>query len=442
MKKHISKSLVAAFLSLFGLSSNVAGMDSGLIKNPNNVDLTKIGISENSNKHGNDDNLIINPNNVDLTKIGMSKGIPNKLSNKEFSMIDNPNNVDLTKIGMPGNNAIKPNNDKIDIPQKTSSKFKKDFKPKEDFRKSYNDGEPAIKLDYPFNLLVVADNEDRMKKVTSLLCNNNLSLSLGDLKNLQDLNHYKSGGIYYAVNNPNINVLCITLDDFINNSFNYDWDFICQNTTKIFYTFGWDSDNAEKYFDTLKKFYHKFNKHWCGKDFSYDDNYEPNGYTVWGKNFNKMPLKKGRNDWFEYIRVKRGLDDHRYIFFLLDNNKIDCSFEFNEYVSNMPDARSITICELNDKLNVKLFTDLLFEQCYEGFQKVQPFIESKKNSNDRNLKSKIITGTLVTAALLGTTGVAYKFYKKFKSKNQTSNKNQQLEIKDKSIKQIDTKSVS
>ena len=108
MKKHISKSLVAAFLSLFGLSSNVAGMDSGLIKNPNNVDLTKIGISENSNKHGNDDNLIINPNNVDLTKIGMSKGIPNKLSNKEFSMIDNPNNVDLTKIGIPSNNAIKP----------------------------------------------------------------------------------------------------------------------------------------------------------------------------------------------------------------------------------------------------------------------------------------------------------------------------------------------
>ena len=95
MKKHISKSLVAAFLSLFGLSSNVAGMDSGLIKN-------------HSNKHGNDDNLIINPNNVDLTKIGMSKGIPNKLSNKEFSMIDNPNNVDLTKIGIPSNNAIKP----------------------------------------------------------------------------------------------------------------------------------------------------------------------------------------------------------------------------------------------------------------------------------------------------------------------------------------------
>ena len=41
-----------------------------------------------------------------------------------------------------------------------------------------------------------------------------------------------------TLNNPNINVLCITLDDFINNSFdNYNWDFICQNTSKIFYIF-------------------------------------------------------------------------------------------------------------------------------------------------------------------------------------------------------------
>ena len=337
--------------------------------------------------------MIDNPNNVDLTKIGMSKGIPNKLSNKEFSMIDNPNNVDLTKIGIPSNNAIKPNTDKIDIPQKTSSKSKKDFKPKEDFRKSYNNGEPAIKLDYPFNLLVVADNEDRMKKVTSLLCNNNLSLSLGDLKNLQDLNHYKSGGIYSAVNNPNINVLCITLDDFINNSFNYDWDFICQNTTKIFYVFGGETNDNKGRFDTLKNFYHKFNKHWCGKDLDYNDNYDPNGKQISESDFKGTVLKKGKNDWFEYIRVKRGLSDHRYIFFLLDSDKIDYSFEFDKYVANMPDARSITICELNDKLNVKLLKDLLFEQCYEGFQKVQPFLEilEKQEKNWSPLKIGLIT---------------------------------------------------
>ena len=337
--------------------------------------------------------MIDNPNNVDLTKIGVSKGIPNKLLNKEFSMIDNPNNVDLTKIGMPGNNAIKPNDDKIDIPQKTSPKSKKDFKPKDDFRKSYNDGEPAIKLDYPFNLLVVADNEDRMKKVTSLLCNNNLSLSLGDLKNLQDLNHYKSGGIYYAINNPNINVLCITLDDFINNSFNYDWDFICQNTTKIFYVFGGETNDNKGRFDTLKNFYHKFNKHWCGKDLDYNDNYDPNGKQISESDFKGTVLKKGKNDWFEYIRVKRGLSDHRYIFFLLDSDKIDYSFEFDKYVANMPDARSITICELNDKLNVKLLKDLLFEQCYEKFQKVQPFLEilEKQEKNWSPLKIGLIT---------------------------------------------------
>ena len=337
--------------------------------------------------------MIDNPNNVDLTKIGMSKGIPNKLSNKEFSMIDNPNNVDLTKIGMPGNNAIKPNNDKIDIPQKTSSKSKKDFKPKEDFRNSYNDGEPAIKLDYPFNLLVVADNEDRMKKVTSLLCNNNLNLSLGDLKSLQDLNHYKSGGIYYAINNPNINVLCITLDDFINNSFNHDWDFICQNTTKIFYVFGGETNDNKGRFDTLKNFYHKFNKHWCGKDLDYNDNYDPNGKQISESDFKGTVLKKGKNDWFEYIRVKRGLSDHRYIFFLLDSDKIDYSFEFDKYVANMPDARSITLCKLEDELRIKPLINLLFTQSYERFQKVKPFLEilEKQEKNWSPLKIGLIT---------------------------------------------------
>ena len=108
----------------------------------------------------------------------------------------------------------------------------------------------------------------------------------------------------------------------------------------------------------------------------------------------------------------------------------------------MPDGRSVTTCELNAELNAKFLNDLIFEGFYGTPQRVTLFSDYKKNSNDRNLKSKIITWSLVTAALLGTTGVAYKFYKKFKSKNQTSNKNQQLEIKDKSIKQIDTKSVS
>ena len=423
MKKHISKSLAAAFLSLFGLSSNVAGMDSGLIKNPNNVDLTKIGISKKSNNHGNDDNLIVNPNNVDLTKIGAH-------NNNFLEFNDNKNFIATG----PSESENKNKGD--------SCNKKTDFKFKNIPDKPYVSGEAAIKVSYPFNILVIADTKDRMQKVTSLLRNNNVNISLGKLKSIGDFNNYESGGIYQAVNNQNINILCITLDDFINNSFDYDLDFICQNTSKIFYVFKSNSSSDKLCYDKLQKFYHKFNKHWCGKDLNYCNNYDPSGVTIWEPRFQGPVLARGRNDWFEYIRVKRGLDDHRYIFFLLDNNKIDCSFEFNEYVSNMPDARSITICELNDKLNVKLFTDLLFEQCYEGFQKVQPFIESKKNSNDRNLKSKIITGSLVTAALLGTIGVAYKFYKKFKSKNQTSNKNQQLEIKDKSIKQIDTKSVS
>ena len=124
----------------------------------------------------------------------------------------------------------------------------------------------------------------------------------------------------------------------------------------------------------------------------------------------------------------------------------------------MPDARSIVGDLFHENASINALRDHIFND-KESFQITNKFnnqnirgetsipLFNKKTEGTgfekkENLKTKIITGTLVTAALLGTTGVAYKFYKKFKSKNQTSNKNQQLEIKDKSIKQIDTKSVS
>lgn len=342
-----------------------------MIKNLNNYkkeDFSKLkfgGYRDNSNK-SNNDFIMENLNNYPKEDFG------------NLRFVDNKNVSNKSKPCLVGSNFGGKNSAKQDIPNINQETIKKSNLSENIC--NINVDEVAIKLDYPFNLLVVADNEDRMKKVTSLLCNNNLSLSLGNLKSLQDLNHYKSGGIYYAVNNPSINVLCITLDDFINNSFNYDWDFICQNTTKIFYTFGWDSGNAEKYFDTLKKFYHKFNKHWCGKDLDYDDNYDPNGKQISENDFKGPVLKKGKNDWFEYIRAKRNLFNHRYIFFLLDSDKIDYSFEFGKYVANMPDARSITLCKLKDELCIKPLINLLFSQSYEGFQKVKPFLpEEKKN---------------------------------------------------------------
>ena len=261
-----------------------------------------------------------------------------------------------------------------------------DLKPKnnsESKAKTFNNGEPAIKLNYPFNLLVVADTKERMQKVTSILHKNNLSYCLADLK--QNLNNYQSGSVYQAADNPNVNILCVTLDDFINNSFdNYDWDFICQNTSKIFYVFKCESYKDKKCFDALQKFYHKFNKHWCGNDVAYDENYEPDLNTVATSNFKGPVLEKGRNDWFEYVRVKRGQSsNHRYIYFILDNNELNYPFNLEHYISKMPDARSIKVKELDDNFNIKVLFDLLFTQYKGSPQKVIPFnsdIIKKKNA--------------------------------------------------------------
>jgi hypothetical protein len=259
------------------------------------------------------------------------------------------------------------------------------------------------------------------------LCNNNLSLSLGDLKSLQDLKHYKSGGIYYAVNNPNINVLCITLDDFINNSFNYDWDFICQNTSKIFYVFKSESTNDKKCFDTLQKFYHKFNKHWCGKDLDYADNYDSYGKQISENDFKGPVLKKGKNDWFEYVRTKRNLFNHRYIFFLLDSDKIDYSFDFGQYVANMPDARSITLCKLEDELCIKPLINLLFAQSYEGFQKVKPFLKQEKNWSPLKIG-------LITVGGIGAIGTVAAISSLIKKNLNTKPKITKPEVKNQEVK--------
>jgi hypothetical protein len=268
----------------------------------------------------------------------------------------------------------------------------------ENIKKSYNNDGDAFKFNFANNFLVIADTKERMQKVTSLLCNNNLYLSLGNLK--QDFNNYQSGRVYKTLNNPNINVLCITLDDFINNSFdNYNWDFICQNTSKIFYIFKCDSTHDEKSFEKLQKFYHKFNKHWCGDDFAYNENYDPDFNSIWEPNFSKKPLAKGRNDWFEYIRVKRGLDDHRYIVFVLDNNKINYPFKLGHYVSKMPDARSINTKELNVDFNIKVLLDALRMEYYGTPQKVIPF----NNDNIKKMSLKKIG--LITAGGVGAIGM-------------------------------------
>lgn len=227
------------------------------------------------------------------------------------------------------------------------------------------DKDALIPYDCTYNVLVVADTVERMQKVTALLHNNKKDTKLGDLSS--NLKNYESGKVYKAANNPNVNILCITLDDFNNQDSSYDryWDLICQNTGFVYYVFKSKSEDDAECYEKLKKFYHKFNKHWCGEDLAYNENYDPNGALL-RKSIDQYVPTKDRDGWFVYVLHKRELttEDHRYIYFILDNDKMNCyvppknnvdDADFEDYVGRMPDARVIRLWELNDNFNANEF---------------------------------------------------------------------------------------
>ena len=328
--------------------------------------LCTVGIGLNSNamedvkvcKDQSKNRLIYNPYGVDLTSIEKVEK-----SNNSNNLNQN-DNINVCEVE---NENIEIKND---FNNKSSNKIKVDSYIKHDVNNNI-----ALKMNYPFNLLVVADTKSRMQKVMALIQNNDINSTLGSLKNF----NFESGTVYHIANNENVNVLCITLDDFINGNFDCDWNFICQNTSKIFYVFNVDSQNDKLYFEKLKKFYHKFNKHWCGKDLKYNENYEPSCNTIWEPNFKGPVLPKGRNDWFEYVKVKRALINHRYIFFLLDNKGRNYSEQFERYIVNMPDARSISICELNNNLTMGILLKNI--QMTEDMCPQKVILFEKKNEN-------------------------------------------------------------
>ena len=220
------------------------------------------------------------------------------------------------------------------------------------------DKDALVPYDCNYNVLVVADTVERMQKVAALMHNNKKNTKLGDLSN--NLKNYESGKVYKAENNPKVNILCITIDDFNNQDSSYDWywDAVCQETGFVYYIFKSKSENDLECYEKLKKFYHKFNKHWCGKDFNYDENYDTIAGTYRSKSGVPPTGIKDRAGWFNYVIAKRCMTthDHNYIFFINDNGKpIDEFKTLGEFIVNMPNARSVYNRSLDNSFNSNMF---------------------------------------------------------------------------------------
>lgn len=220
------------------------------------------------------------------------------------------------------------------------------------------DKDALVPYDCNYNVLVVADTVERMQKVAALMHNNKKNTKLGDLSN--NLKNYESGKVYKAANNPKVNILCITIDDFNNQDSSYDWywDVVCRETGFVYYIFQSKSENDEECYEKLEKFYHKFNKHWCGKDFDYDKNYFPFPGSYRPKSGVPPTGIKDRAGWFSYVIDKRCIDttDHNYIFFINDNGKtINKNKTLGEFIGNMPNARQIYDWTLDNNFNSNEF---------------------------------------------------------------------------------------
>lgn len=298
MKKHISKSLAAAFLSLFGLSSNVAGME------------------------------------------------------------NNPKpKVDYKITG------IKYLNDKEDSTSKV--------------------GGQAITYNLPLNILVIngldkVNNDFEAKSLVALLCRNKLGLKVSEIDNV---GNYQKGKAYHLENLKKVRVAFFNVDDFIGKNYLCEKakEHISKNANVIFYLYGKRKNNDCD--DKLKDFYHELNYWWCKGHYDYDKN-NPE------KSYNRYNNKDG---WVIATNKSKGLkyeDIRRYIYFLNYGTKdegnrfltCNCPTEFSkgfehlvgfshqpgckqpiqEFVSGMPDSRSIMTGLFYKNASINKISDIAF----------------------------------------------------------------------------------
>lgn len=196
---------------------------------------------------------------------------------------------------------------------------------------------PIIKK--PLVFAVIGENEEDNNKIASLVLANDDEIELKDIE-IKKFNPIK---LYEAKNNLDLKVAVITYNPNIDNDFNkipsifrdnFDcMDIIIHVSNKNTFTF-----------DKIKSFYDKLNEAWVGKDVYKTMVYSTNGEDGRMKMWHYLMGKYSRGNKFiprQFFPIYNGTEKSL-------KNQSDY-IQLNNYVSGMPDARSIYAINLNDE---------------------------------------------------------------------------------------------
>ena len=191
----------------------------------------------------------------------------------------------------------------------------------------------------PHVVVIMGENEKDNNKVASLLMKNDSNIKLGDI----NITKFDPMEFYGCNNNPNLKVIVITYNPIIDNDFNKIPSIFKNNFDGMDIIIHVGDKNTFT-FSKIKSFYDKLNEAWVGKDLYKTMVYSTNSEDGRMKMWYYLLAKYGRGQGFvprQFFPIYNGTEKGL-------KNQSDY-IQLNNYISRMPDARSIYAIDLNDK---------------------------------------------------------------------------------------------
>ena len=330
MEKSFSRSLAAVFLCLFGLSSNVVGMEN--LKMPD----------------GEADPKVVGYFGYDIKN--------NKPKSKEIPGINKIQNDNLQPTSP------------IDIINENSGK--------------------AINYNGPLNILVINASDDisKAKMLTSLLCHNQLGLKISQIGGIHA---YQEGDVYELFGQRNVRVIFFDVLHFNDRKFmkKYDPEFIAKNTNIVLYLI--DKRHDKDCVKQLENFYHNFNHWWCKDYYPYDKSYKPYGdhRDNWFRPvLEGMKVTTVNHRYMYFLYYGTNLERDKFFSCKCKRNNVsdahdpNCKELMYDFVSGMPDGRSIQGNLFHENASIDALRNCIFKE-FKSFQRTEPFDEKNTHGN-------------------------------------------------------------